>query len=111
MHEVLFDDRSLADSGVTTLDIAKALIDEGYHPMTIYFPLVVHGAMLIEPTETESRDTLDAFIAAMRALIKKAKAGDTAYFKATPRHASRRRLDEARAVRHPVLRWQEQDGS
>jgi glycine dehydrogenase subunit 2 len=111
MHEVLFDDRSLADSGVTTLDIAKALIDEGYHPMTIYFPLVVHGAMLIEPTETESRDTLDTFIATMRALIKKAKAGDTAYFKATPRHASRRRLDEARAVRHPVLRWQEQDGS
>ncbi len=53
--------------------------------MTIYFPLVVHGAMLIEPTETESRDTLDAFIATMRALIKKAKAGDTAYFKATPR--------------------------
>ncbi len=110
MHEVLFDDRSLADSGVTTLDIAKALIDEGYHPMTIYFPLVVHGAMLIEPTETESRDTLDAFIATMRALIKKAKAGDTAYFKAAPRHASRRRLDEARAARHPVLRWQEPDG-
>jgi glycine dehydrogenase subunit 2 len=111
MHEALFDDSSLADTGVTALDIAKALIDEGYHPMTIYFPLVVHGAMLIEPTETESRDTLDAFIATMRALIKKAKAGDTAYFKATPRHAPWRRLDEARAARHPVLRWQEQDGS
>lgn len=58
MHEVLFDDRSLKDTGVTTLDIAKALLDEGFHPMTIYFPLVVHGAMLMEPTETESKKTL-----------------------------------------------------
>ena len=56
MHEVLFDDRFLKDTGVTTLDFAKALIDEGYHPMTMYFPLVVHGALLIEPTETESRE-------------------------------------------------------
>jgi hypothetical protein len=54
MHEVLFDDQFLRDTGVTTLDFAKALIDEGYHPMTMYFPLVVHGALLIEPTETES---------------------------------------------------------
>jgi hypothetical protein len=53
MHEALFDDRFLKDTGVTTLDFAKAMIDEGYHPMTMYFPLVVHGAMLIEPTETE----------------------------------------------------------
>jgi glycine dehydrogenase subunit 2 len=55
MHEVLFDDSFLKDTGVTTLDFAKAMIDEGYHPMTMYFPLVVHGAMLIEPTESESR--------------------------------------------------------
>ncbi len=55
MHEVLFDDRFLKDTGVTTLDFAKALIDEGYHPMTMYFPLVVHGALLIEPTETRAR--------------------------------------------------------
>ena len=61
MHEVLFDDRFLKDTGVTTLDFAKALIDEGYHPMTMYFPLVVHGALLIEPTETESRASLDRF--------------------------------------------------
>ena len=111
MHEVLFDDSALADSGVTTLDIAKALIDEGCHPMTIYFPLVVHGAMLIEPTETESRETLDGFIATMRALIAKAKAGEAGFFAAAPRHAPRRRLDEARAARQPVLRWEKQDES
>ena len=63
MHEALFDDRFLKDTGVTTLDFAKAMIDEGFHPMTMYFPLVVHGAMLIEPTESESRASLDLFIA------------------------------------------------
>ena len=63
MHEVLFDDRFLKDSGVATLDFAKAMIDEGFHPMTMYFPLVVHGALLMEPTETESKATLDTFIA------------------------------------------------
>ncbi|HYI71645.1 MAG TPA: aminomethyl-transferring glycine dehydrogenase subunit GcvPB, partial [Skermanella sp.] len=62
MHEALFDDRFLKGTGVTTLDFAKAMIDEGYHPMTMYFPLVVHGAFLIEPTETESKQSLDAFI-------------------------------------------------
>ena len=66
MHEVLFDDRFLKDTGVTTLDFAKALIDEGYHPMTMYFPLIVHGAMLIEPTETESKASLDQFIAVVK---------------------------------------------
>ena len=75
MHEALFDDRFLKDTGVTTLDIAKGLIDRGFHPMTMYFPLVVHGAFLIEPTETESKETLDAFIAALRDLAQKAKAG------------------------------------
>src|SRR6185369_9701588 len=64
MHECLFDDRFLKGTGVTTLDLAKALIDEGFHPMTMYFPLVVHGAMLIEPTETESKASLDQFIMA-----------------------------------------------
>ena len=75
MHEALFDDDFLKDTGVTTLDIAKALIDEGFHPMTMYFPLVVHGAMLIEPTETESKATLDQFIAVMRALAARSKSG------------------------------------
>ena len=59
MHECLFDDRNLKDTGISTLDIAKAMIDEGYHPMTMYFPLIVHGAMLIEPTETESRQSIE----------------------------------------------------
>ena len=68
MHEALFDDRFLKDSGVTTLDFAKAMIDEGFHPMTVYFPLVVHGAMLVEPTESESRASLDLFIATLRDL-------------------------------------------
>ena len=68
MHEVLFDDHWLEGTGVTTLDFAKAMIDEGFHPMTVYFPLVVHGAMLIEPTESESKASLDQFIASLRGL-------------------------------------------
>jgi glycine dehydrogenase subunit 2 len=105
MHEVLFDDRFLKDTGITTLDFAKALIDEGYHPMTIYFPRVVSGAMLVEPTETESRDSLDRFIASMRALAARARSGDVQFFHEAPRLAPRRRLDETAAARHPVLRW------
>ncbi|MSO75599.1 MAG: glycine dehydrogenase subunit 2 [Alphaproteobacteria bacterium] len=105
MHECLFDDRFLKDTGVTTLDFAKAMIDEGYHPMTVYFPLVVHGAMLIEPTESESKDSLDRFVETMRALASRAKAGDAAFFHEAPRLAPRRRLDETRAARQPVLRW------
>ncbi|MGQ9365905.1 aminomethyl-transferring glycine dehydrogenase subunit GcvPB [Azospirillum sp. A39] len=107
MHECLFDDRFLKGTGVTTLDIAKALIDEGFHPMTMYFPLVVHGALLIEPTETESKAGLDAFVAALRALAERAKAGDAAWFQAAPRLTPRRRLDETTAARKPVLRWRE----
>jgi glycine dehydrogenase subunit 2 len=105
MHEVLFDDAWLKGTGVTTLDIAKALIDEGYHPMTMYFPLVVHGAMLIEPTESESKASLDLFIAALRDLAMAAKRGETERFTGAPYHAPRRRLDETRAARNPVLRW------
>jgi glycine dehydrogenase subunit 2 len=105
MHEVLFDDRFLKDTGVTTLDFAKALIDEGYHPMTMYFPLIVHGAMLIEPTETESKASLDRFIAVLKALAAAARSGNTARFSAAPIHTPRRRLDETAAARKPVLRW------
>jgi glycine dehydrogenase subunit 2 len=105
MHEALFDDRFLRDTGVTTLDFAKALIDEGYHPMTMYFPLVVHGALLIEPTETESKDSLDRFIAVCQALARRARAGDTDSFHEAPRLTPRRRLDETGAARKPVLRW------
>jgi glycine dehydrogenase subunit 2 len=103
MHEALFSDKGLAE-GFTTLDIAKGLIDEGFHPMTMYFPLVVHGAMLIEPTETESKAALDQFIMALRSLAERAKAGDDA-LKGAPYHAPRRRLDETLAARKPVLTW------
>ena len=105
MHEALFDDTWLKDTGVTTLDFAKAMIDEGYHPMTMYFPLVVHGAMLIEPTESESKASLDLFIATLRDLAMSAVKGDVERFKGAPYHAPRRRLDETRAARNPVLRW------
>ncbi|MCC2603272.1 aminomethyl-transferring glycine dehydrogenase subunit GcvPB [Sphingopyxis yananensis] len=104
MHEALFSDRGLAD-GFSTNDIAKGLIDEGYHPMTVYFPLVVHGAMLVEPTETESLDVLDQFIGALRSLAIRAKQGDEA-LKTAPHFAPRARLDETLAARKPVLSWQ-----
>jgi glycine dehydrogenase subunit 2 len=105
MHEVLFDDRWLEGTAITTLDFAKAMIDEGFHPMTVYFPLVVHGAMLIEPTESESKQSLDQFIASLRGLAEAAKRGDAARFKDAPRFAPRRRLDETKAAREPKLRW------
>ncbi|MBI3709303.1 MAG: aminomethyl-transferring glycine dehydrogenase subunit GcvPB [Proteobacteria bacterium] len=105
MHEALFDDGFLKDTGVSTLDFAKAMIDEGFHPMTMYFPLVVHGALLIEPTESESKDALDVFIASLRSLAARAKAGEAEFFHAAPRLTPRRRLDETRAARQPVLRW------
>jgi len=105
MHEALFDDRFLKDTGVTTLDFAKAMIDEGYHPMTMYFPLVVHGALLIEPTESESRASLDAFADTLLFLAKAAQAGDRDRFVQAPQLAPRRRLDETLAARKPKLRW------
>ncbi|MDR6853236.1 glycine dehydrogenase subunit 2 [Sphingomonas sp. BE123] len=105
MHEAIFSDRGLAE-GFSTLDIAKGLIDEGFHPMTVYFPLVVHGAMLVEPTETESKAALDQFIGAFRSVAQRAKAGDAA-LKSAPHFAPRRRLDETLAARKPVLVWKE----
>lgn len=105
MHEALFDDSWLEGTGVTTLDFAKAMIDEGYHPMTMYFPLVVHGAMLIEPTESESKASLDSFIASMRGLANAAKTGDTARFTGAPYYAPVKRLNETQAARKPVLKW------
>jgi glycine dehydrogenase subunit 2 len=105
MHEALFDDEFLKGTGVDTLDFAKAMIDEGFHPMTMYFPLVVHGAMLIEPTESESKQELDLFCDALLDLAKRAKADEAARFKASPMLAPRRRLDETAAARKPVLRW------
>lgn len=101
MHEALFGDKDFGN-GLSTLDVAKALIDEGYHPMTVYFPLVVHGAMLVEPTETESKASIDQFITAFRAVVERALAGDETMRQA-PYYAPRRRLDETAAARKPKL--------
>jgi glycine dehydrogenase subunit 2 len=105
MHEVLFDDGFLKGTGVSTLEFAKAMIDEGFHPMTMYFPLVVSGALLMEPTECESKETLDQFIAVIKNLASRAKKGDSAHFAGSPYFTPRRRFDEVRAARQPVLRW------
>ncbi|HEY6661596.1 MAG TPA: aminomethyl-transferring glycine dehydrogenase subunit GcvPB, partial [Sphingomicrobium sp.] len=105
MHEAIFSDKGFA-GGLSTIDVAKGLIDEGFHPMTMYFPLVVHGAMLVEPTETESKAGLDQFIAALRSIAERAKGGDQS-LKAAPVHAPRRRLDETLAARKPVLTYRD----
>jgi glycine dehydrogenase subunit 2 len=105
MHEALFSDDGLGGQ-FTTLDIAKGLIDEGFHPMTMYFPLVVHGAMLVEPTETETKAALDQFADAMIAVVERGNA-DPDSLKAAPLLAPRRRLDETLAARKPVLVWRE----
>jgi glycine dehydrogenase subunit 2 len=107
MHEALFGDRDFGGD-LSTLDLAKGLIDEGFHPMTVYFPLVVHGAMLVEPTETESKANIDQFIAALRSLVERAKAGDET-LKHAPYYAPRRRLDETAAARKPKLAWSEDE--
>ncbi|NJS13503.1 MAG: aminomethyl-transferring glycine dehydrogenase subunit GcvPB [Sphingopyxis sp.] len=105
MHEALFSDDGFPD-GFSTLDVAKGLIDEGFHPMTVFFPLVVHGAMLVEPTETESKAALDQFIGALASVARRTKQGDPA-LKAAPHFAPRARLDETLAARKPVLTWRE----
>jgi glycine dehydrogenase subunit 2 len=104
MHEVIFSHKKQSRKGVHTLDIAKRLIDYGFHPMTIYFPLIVEGAMLIEPTESVGRADLDAFVEAMRDINKEAQENPQLVIDAP--HSTRiGRLDEATAARKPVLRW------
>jgi len=104
MHEVVFTDKKQSRKGVHTLDIAKRLIDYGFHPMTIYFPLIVSGAMLIEPTESVGRQELDQFIDAMRSIAREALEDPELVLNAP--HSTRiGRLDEAAAARKPVLRW------
>jgi glycine dehydrogenase subunit 2 len=105
MHECLFTEKYQKEKGVTTLDIAKTLIENGIHPMTVYFPLVVQGAMLIEPTETESKDALDNFIGIMRGIAKDVEDGKGDEIHANPISAPRKRLDETKAARQPKLRW------
>jgi len=104
MHECVFSDKLQAPHGITTLDMAKRLIDYGFHPPTIYFPTVVHGAMMIEPTETESIETLDGFIDAMKTIATEARTSPE-LIKNAPHNTIVGRVDEARAVRRPCLRW------
>ncbi len=106
MHEALFTEKYQAEKGVTTLDVAKALIEYGMHPMTVYFPLVVNGAMLVEPTETEGKDELDRFINVMKKIAYDVRSGDTEKFHDYPQAAPVKRLDELKAAREPKLRWQ-----
>ncbi len=104
MHEVIFSHKKQSRKGVHTLDIAKRLIDYGFHPMTIYFPLIVEGAMLIEPTESVGRADLDAFVEAMKDIAEEAQTDPQLVIDAP--HTTRiGRLDEATAARKPVLRW------
>jgi glycine dehydrogenase subunit 2 len=109
-HEVVFSDRDLEKStGVRTMDVAKRLMDYGFHPPTVYFPLIVPGALMIEPTETESREELDAFIAAVRAIVEEAKTNPD-IVKSAPYTTPVRRLDETGAARRPKLRWRPERG-
>jgi glycine dehydrogenase subunit 2 len=102
MHECVFSDKNQEAEKVTTLDMVKRLIDYGFHPPTIYFPLVVHGAIMIEPTETESKEDLDVFIESFKNVVKDAKENPEMLHDA-PRKPKLRRLDETSAARHPCL--------
>ena len=109
MHEcVIAPTEEMLANGVHTTDIAKTLIDFGYHPPTIYFPLIVHEAMMIEPTESESRETLDAFIAAMKEIARMARENPEALHQ-TPTTTPIGRPDEVQAARKPVLRWKAEE--
>ena len=104
MHECVFSDRDLQDFGVSTLDVAKRLLDYGFYAPTIYFPLVVKGALMIEPTETETRETLDRFVEALTAIADEART-DPSLVRNAPQRTVLARLDETRAARRPILRW------
>jgi glycine dehydrogenase subunit 2 len=104
MHEVVFSDKLQAKQGVKTGDIAKRLIDYGFHPYTVSFPLIVHGALMIEPTESESKEELDLFIEAMRSIAKEVEQEPQTVLDA-PHNTRVSRLDEVAAARKPVLRW------
>jgi glycine dehydrogenase subunit 2 len=104
MHEVVFSDARQRKNGVSTIDIAKRLIDYGFHPYTTAFPLIVHGALMIEPTESESREECDLFIDAMRAIADEA-ASEPDLVKTAPHSTRVGRLDEVGAARKPILRW------
>ncbi len=107
MHEVVFSDRLQTAKGVKTGDLAKRLIDYGFHPYTVSFPLIVHGALMIEPTESESKEEIDLMIDALKAIAKEVEEDPNLVLEAP--HTTRvRRLDEVKAARQPVLRWKPQ---
>jgi glycine dehydrogenase subunit 2 len=110
MHEVVFSDKRQLKHGVKNADIAKRLIDYGFYPPTMSFPLIVTGALMIEPTETEGREELDLFIEAMRSISAEA-AEDPELLKHAPLTTKVGRLDEVAAARKPVLRWRPGPGS
>jgi glycine dehydrogenase subunit 2 len=104
MHEVVFSDKLQAKKGVRTMDLAKRLIDYGFHPYTTAFPLIVPGALMIEPTESESKEELDLFIEAMKSIAEEVE--EDPQIALTAPHSTRvSRLDETAAARKPVLRW------
>lgn len=105
MHECLLTDKIQKNQGITTLDIAKALVEYGIHPMTVFFPLVVQGAMLIEPTETETKQTIDQFIDTMIYIAKEIEEGRGDRFHNYPINTPRRRLDDVKAAKTPILTW------
>jgi glycine dehydrogenase subunit 2 len=105
MHEVVVSGEGAYGPGVKTLDVAKRLLDHGYYAPTIYFPLIVHEAMMIEPTENETKETMDAFCESLRAIIEESKT-DPDKVKNAPHTTPVRRLDEVKAAREPNLRYQ-----
>lgn len=104
MHEVVFAGLKDKSTGVSTLEVAKRLIDYGFHPPTIYFPLIVDQALMVEPTETESRETMDHFIGAMKMIAEEARTNPQ-IFKTAPHNTPVRRIDEVAAVKNPILKW------
>jgi glycine dehydrogenase subunit 2 len=104
LHEVVFSDKRQAERGVHAVDIGKRLMDYGFHPPTVYFPLIVPGALMIEPTETEGKPGLDAFVEAMRSIARESEEDPDLVLKA-PHTTPVKRVDEVAAARNLVLRW------
>jgi glycine dehydrogenase subunit 2 len=102
MHECVFSDKLQREQKITTLEMAKRLMDYGFHPPTIYFPLVVNGAIMIEPTETESKENIDEFIEAVKAIVNEAKEAPE-LLREAPKKCKVKRMDETAAARRPCL--------
>ena len=106
MHEFVFNGLKDKSTGVTTMDVAKRLLDYGYHAPTIYFPLLFHEAMMIEPTENESKETIDGFIQVMRTIATEA-AENPDLVKSAPTNATITRIDDVQAAKNPILTYKQ----